>query len=702
MPVCKSKRLTYCNISATFDIETTTVEDTFHKYHDDKKHYLGFMYIWQFCLQDTVVMGRTWEEFQEFLERLEEALLLHSTKRLVIYVHYLAFEFQFMRNFLDIEDVFARKKRVPMKVLANHAYEFRCSYFLSNMSLDKFIKNTPNARFFKQSGDEFDYSKVRLPNDKLPESELAYCYCDVRGLSEAIQHLLEEDTIASIPLTSTGFLRRDVRKAVLSNDKNKEEIQRCQLTPKLYVMCKTAARGGNTHANAIYSNIIINDMKSKDRKSSYPAEMVVDNYPVTAFRSIRPSKQNFDTVLGDKAVLMDITLYGVSLKQIAVIPYIALAKTTRAVKPICDNGRIASAVELSLVCTDIDYRIICSQYNIEDMQIKELWYAEYGKLNNEFRNLLMEYFYQKETLNPDKNPNADPYLYAKFKNKINAFFGMMLTDICNPEIIYDPYGEKPWDKGEINLEYMLSKHYKSRNTFLTFQHGIWVTANARRRLQEPLDLIADDAVYVDTDSVKYVDDHEADFIKINDAWLADCENNDIKPYVDVYGKRIYLGTWENDGEYIDFTTMGAKKYAYTSICETEKEKKQYGYTTKGGDTIGFHITVAGLSKDKGAKFLVEEAKRKGKEPIELFKIGTKVPKGSSGRTVAYYNDLTETETIVINGTKIVIGSNIGVVNATYSFGISNDYFEYLFSIDPLIFEDESEEIEDETNYIIYD
>ena len=279
---------------------------------------------------------------------------------------------------------------------------------------------------------------------------------------------------------------------------------------------------------------------------------------------------------------------------------------------------------------------------------------------------------------------------------------MMLTDICNPEIIYDPYGEKPWDKGEINLDYMLSKHYKSRNTFLTFQHGIWVTANARRRLQEPLDLIADDAVYVDTDSVKYVDDHESDFKKINDAWLADCENNDIKPYVDVYGKRIYLGTWEDDGEYVDFTTLGAKKYAYTSICKTEKEKKQYGYTTKGGDTIGFHITVAGLSKDKGAKFLVEQSSKMGKEPIELFKIGTIVPKGSSGRTVAYYNDLTETETIVINGTKIVIGSNIGVVNATYKFGISDDYFEYLFSIDPLIFEDESEEIEDETNYIIYD
>ena len=159
--IVSSKRCSYLNIPAAFDIETTTVEDKFQKYHDDKKHYIGFMYVWQFCICDKVCFGRTWEEFQEFLDRLAEKLLLHTSKRLVIYVHYLAFEFQFMRNFIDVENVFARKKRVPLKVQANNSFEFRCSYFLSNMSLDKFIKNTPNAKFNKQSGDDFDYKKTK-------------------------------------------------------------------------------------------------------------------------------------------------------------------------------------------------------------------------------------------------------------------------------------------------------------------------------------------------------------------------------------------------------------------------------------------------------------------------------------------------------------------------------------------------------------
>ena len=679
-----TNRMAYYNLSATFDIEATTVRNTFQHFDDDKDHYIGFMYIWQFCLHDTVCMGRTWEEFQEFLERLSDALKLHSTKRLVIYVHYLSYEFQFMRNFLTIEDVFARKKRVPVKVLANHAYEFRCSYFLSNMSLEKFIKNTPNARFYKQSGDEYDYSKVRLPNTELTDEEVSYCYCDVRGLCEAIDHLLKEDTIASLPLTSTGFLRRDVRKAVLSNPTNKDDIDRCKLNPRLYVLCKTAARGGNTHACALYSNIILDDITSMDRKSSYPAEMVVDNYPITGFRSIRPSRENFDTVIEEKACLIDITLRNVRIKQIAIMPYIALAKLTHVTNPRTDNGRIVSAVELSMVCTDIDFKIIRNQYSFDsDIEIHDIYYAEYGKLNNEFRQLLMDYFYEKETLNPDKNPNADEYLYAKFKNKINAFFGMMLTDICNPEILYTPDLEETWHKGEIDLDYMLNKHYKSRRTFLTYQHGIWVTANARKRLQDALDVVGEDGVYCDTDSVKYIDDHTEDFKKVNEEWLATCENNDIKPYVDVYGKRVYLGTWENDANYSEFRTMGAKKYAYIK---------------KGDDSNALHITVAGLSKDKGAKFLVKEAKRKGKQPIELFKRGTVVPKGSSGRTIHYYNDLKEPITITINNTKIVTGSNVAIINGEYTFGISDDYLEYICSIDPLAFDDEEEIDYDEADY----
>lgn len=669
--ISHDRRCDYINLPCAFDIETTTTEDKWLPHPKDtdsnKKHYLGFMYIWQFCLVDTVVMGRTWEEFQIFLDLLKEHFHLHNTRRLPIYVHYLAFEFQFMRNFLSIENIFARRKRVPIYVEANEAFVFKCSYFLSNMSLAKLIKNTPNAQFYKQSGDDFDYSKLRLPNTKLSSEELSYCYCDVRGLCEALAHYLRTDTISSMPLTSTGFLRRDCRKEVLSNPDNREQILSSALSPHLYNICKEASRGGNTHANATLSNLVLYGVHSRDRKSSYPAEMIVGDYPVSAFMRERGNLSTLrDLISAHRACLIEVTFHNISLKKVSCMPYISYSKCKKVRSAICDNGRISSAIELTCFITDIDFSIIESQYNIDEIEVRNIYHAQYGKLPDEFRLLLMSYFRKKEELNPSNNPKADPYLYAKFKNRINAFFGMMLTDICSPEIIYTGSTDEPWIKEEPDLNEALTKHYKSRKTFLSYQHGIWVTANARYELQLGLEAAGEDAAYCDTDSVKYIENHDSDFDKLNEEWLQKCSTNDINPSVTVNGKTITLGTWELDGDYTTFKTMGAKKYCYT-LAEDKPNQ--------------IHITVAGLSKEKGAKYLQHLAKTEGGDPIDYFTLNTVIPEKFSGRTVAYYNDLEKPIQLNIENCPIILGSNIAVVNTTYKFGMSDDYISYLLNLD---------------------
>lgn len=677
----------YINLPCAFDIETTTIEDN-ETSTVENVTYIGFMYIWQFCIEDKVCMGRTWEEFSDFLDKLTEVFRLDSRRLLPVYVHYLAFEFQFMRNFVDVSELFARDKRVPMKAVINGAFEFRCSYFLSNMSLDKFIKNTPNAIFTKQSGDDFDYSKVRTPATVLSDEELSYCYCDVAGLCEALSHKMLEDNLAEIPMTSTGYVRRETRNAVLSNPDNKDEVEECRLNPAEYVLCKTAARGGNTHANAIYSDRTITGVKSKDIKSSYPAVMVGGDFPVTPFYKVRPSKSNLDKYIKEGyACLIEIRLQEVHVKSKATIPYLATAKCTykRDTKEnpmVVDNGRIVYCECIQTVITDVDWKIIDAQYNYDEIGVEviSLYIAEYGKLNDEFRSFVMEMFYRKEVLNPSNNPNADKYLYAKFKNMINAMFGMMLTDIASPEIIYVPEGYKHinsfgtstveyWKNGEIDLEYMLGRYYNSRNSFLTYQHGLWVTANARARLQQGIDVCGEDIVYVDTDSCKYVGNHDKEFEALNKLWYQQCEELDIKPYVEVNGKRIYLGYWDDDGEYSQFRTLGAKKYAYIE---------------KGDDKNVLHITVAGLSKEKGAKYLMKKAKEENVNPIELFRADTIVPAGHSGRTVAHYNDLKEIKYITVDGCTFSVGSNIAVVNTSYTFGLSEDYSDYLTDLSPMI------------------
>ena len=48
------------------------------------------MYIWMFSINKDVYYGRTWDEFIEFLNRLE----LFNDKKKIVFVHNLSFEFQ--------------------------------------------------------------------------------------------------------------------------------------------------------------------------------------------------------------------------------------------------------------------------------------------------------------------------------------------------------------------------------------------------------------------------------------------------------------------------------------------------------------------------------------------------------------------------------------------------------------------------------
>ena len=114
------------------------------------------MYHWQFCFDDQVVFGRTWKSYQALLHSLEVNLNLSSKNRLVIYVHNLGFEFQFMRRFIDVAEGFFMERYKPLKVVTTGGIEFRCSALLSNMKLSKFCENEKNVIHYKLSGENYE------------------------------------------------------------------------------------------------------------------------------------------------------------------------------------------------------------------------------------------------------------------------------------------------------------------------------------------------------------------------------------------------------------------------------------------------------------------------------------------------------------------------------------------------------------------
>ena len=83
----------YVSYPATFDIETTTLRG---------EQPTGYMYIWQFCIKGVVFFGRTWREFLDFIDNISDLLNLDNKHKLVIYVHNLSFEFEFIRKFIKL------------------------------------------------------------------------------------------------------------------------------------------------------------------------------------------------------------------------------------------------------------------------------------------------------------------------------------------------------------------------------------------------------------------------------------------------------------------------------------------------------------------------------------------------------------------------------------------------------------------------
>lgn len=634
---------------ATFDIETTTILKGECELFDTN---FAFMYVWQFCIDGYICMGRTWEEYSDFIQTLCNVLGASLDCPLVVWVHNLQFEFQFFRDFFHVHSVFAKDKRNVIKANVE-SLEYRCSNALTNMSLLKFTQKTKGVIHKKLSGKDFDYHIKRYPDTELTENEYGYCICDVLGLYEGILSFLEEDDLLSIPMTSTGFVRRDYRDAMAKNKKNDMVFKDSQLTPYTYALSIEASRGAIAGSNHIHTDEILEDVDSEDIKSSYPYQMMTKYFPTGKFymAKVRKGSDKFQEYLDQWCCYITVVFEGLRLKEWVGIPYISKAKCRAIQGGRYGNGKVYMAEKCGMTCTEIDFRIICEQYAFNNYEIKELWVCRRAPLSREFREHLGDMFQWKTDLE-----DGDKFLYDKYKNKINASFGMMLTDILHPTVLYEAHSEQPWKVEEIDdIDRALNYYYNKRGNFLTFQHGVWVLAHGRDSLNEGMKIVKNDLVQVDTDSVKHLHNYRSSFNELNQKIIDKAETYGVKPYAMKNGKKHYLGVWEHEGDengftYHKFKTLGAKKYA----SEDENGKMS--------------ITVSGLTKS-AAKWFEERG------GLEAFNSGVTVPVGVSGRTSSTYVDLLYPKEIVINGHKVTCGSCIAIEDVTYTLGMTDEWLQ---------------------------
>lgn len=621
----------YKDLFCAFDIEST----------NNLELQQAFMYIWQFQIEDHTIIGREWSEWLIFCERLSEQL--QQDEYLMVYVHNLSYEFSFIKGVYGFtpEEVFCIQPRKVLKCEMMDHIEFRCSYLLTNMNLATFTKKMGVKE--KLSGEDYDYSKIRYPWTELTDQELEYCITDVDSLVKALKiyFTIEHDSFYTIPLTSTGFVRRDCKEAM--RHFNRGELKNMLPDFEIYTLLKQAFRGGNTHANRYYAEEILENVSSYDRVSSYPDVMINELFPMSAW--IREDDIDIERACRKifkqkRACLMRVSFKNIRLRDpMDGCPYIPKHKCRNLSHHYNDNGRILWADFLEISLTDIDFKIIHQQYKFDSIAIHDFYHCRYGRLPKPLRDVIKKYYQDKTEL---KGIKEQELFYMLSKAKLNSIYGMSVQDICKRNILYENDQFKFDD--ELTDQELYNKTIQK--AFICYAWGVWTTARAREQLQIAINMTGDNFVYCDTDSVKFIDDGSVSFDKYNKSRKQDSIKNGGVA-TDKAGKQYYLGLYDYEGTYKRFITMGAKKYAYID------------------DADQLHITVAGCGKSKGAK---ELAARGG---LEAFKEGFTFYE--AGGTESIYNDIRDPFKINIDGNSLLITSNVLIKESTYTLGVTGEY-----------------------------
>lgn len=648
----RQNRTGYMEDFMTLDTEFSSVawEEFAGKGQPYRKRAYGLTYLWSACVFGEVYEGRTIEELLELFRALQENLGLSKNRRLLCFVHNLGADFPYIYPWMSWNKIFAPQERRPLCCSCDEGFEFRCSWKLANMSLEKFLQSE-GVRHQKQSGAAYDYRKLRTPDTELSVFEKYYAACDVLGLYEAIHSKMDKDgdTTATIPMTSTGYVRRYCRNMCMADKGYRKMFRDMALEPSQYALLWDARRGGNTHANRAWTGKVVENVHSFDISSSYPATMLYDNYPMGPFHKVDCyDAEGLDEIIASGKVFVA----RVRLQNIGTddpVPYIPVSRIEQdpailrlgGKGYLHDNGRVLRQLGwTTMAITSVDWEIIRDHYVWSGIEIVEVHAARAGKLPKALRQAISDLFVEKTKLKGIKNMK---YFYTKLKNRLNGVFGMAFTALVRELVTLEEGTWKTESEGDIEGE--LKKYYKSRNSFLHYQWGVFVAAFARKRLQEAIDICGDALVYVDTDSVKYIESKTITraLETLNEKYSRMADDSDVpaKAYTEKGGLEI-LGLWDDEGMYDQFKTFGAKKYAYI-------------------DKEGFRFTVSGLGDAAYGEI-------KG---MDDFVLGKTVH--NAGRTISIFDDDANPHFVWINGKEWELRTNMAIVDTTYTLGVTEEY-----------------------------
>ena len=653
MFVDKCSKKNYLNIPAAFDTETSSFID------EQDFEESAILYIWQFGINNTVVYGRELDELVALFDAINDYLLL-ADARLIVYTHFLKYDFSFIKRMFKWDHVFSKKNRDVLYATYGRI-EIRDSLALAGgQGLAKIGKNL-RRKTLKAEGD-LCYSLIRHSKTPLTQAEMHYCEMDIRVLCEYIREKIEDDgDISKIPFTNTGYVRNYMRNECFKDRKRYTHfIDGLTMTPDCYMQCELAYAGGAVGPNIRWNGLTIQNVHSYDIKSSYPYVMVAKYFPINFFTPLpKVTVLRAKNYMQTHCCLFTLEVWGLQPKTDYCFP-ISYSKCIETIGETTASGRVLTAAYVKINVTELDFFTFERFYDLSDIRISNFRISPRGYLPYPIINSVITFFNKKTTLDGVPGMKAE---YMISKNMLNSCYGMMVEKPVRPIFGYVNTG----DFTQAAPDYVLAvDEYNNKwNRFLFYPWGVWVTAHARYRLYDAIYNVGDDYIYCDTDSVKFVGNHSDYFDRINND-----AKQDILAVADRYnipvdyiaphspdGSQKWLGVWEHEYDAVNFKTIGAKRYLLQ---------------LPNGE---YELTVAGTNKSGSLAYILQYAAEQGKTPFQVFDENLVIPPEYARRTISKFIDRERTGWVTDylgNKAYYVSPSGIYTEPASYTFSITEE------------------------------
>lgn len=536
----------------------------------------GWIYQWAVKFGSIYIYGRKPTEIIDMFSTLAERYKLNESKRLIVYIHNASYDLQYLKHYLYQYDPMTKFFAIDAhNIIICDILGFRiiCSYKLTNLSLAALSANY-SEKYIKAVG-EIDYNLTRYQDTELNDNDWLYMFSDVAAQYDGILGYLKMQGYKyahEAPLTSTGFVRTNCRKAAKRDKEWRNMFKRTSLQLEQYNLIRQAFMGGACICSFVYSGVTVRSdkLRHKDFTSSYPARQLLDYFPTGApswYGEVESVKE-LDLLCREYCCCFILTLTNVHIKKGVTAPYIPSSKCIHLENALKLNGKVVKASSLSIVVCELDYKWIKRQYTFDVTQVyvDKMLIFERGKLPEWLRDEVFEYFKNKTTLK-----KSNPLLYMKSKNMLNGIYGMTATAIIRDK--YEMNDNKMLEKHPLNEDERateLNKYYNNYNNFMPYQAAVWTTAHARDALFSMIEATGDNDgiesdlsntyknfLYCDTDSVFYIETPENK--PRMEEYTKECQQRAIEAGAEYQGN--FLGAPTDEPALRAFRGLHSKCYA---------------------------------------------------------------------------------------------------------------------------------------------